>query len=121
VAGTAGAARPSRISFSSAPASIRPVTAVELWRRGQRGWPRRFPIVQLPNRPLLLSLAASRVATVTAGRTQRAARLSSALGLGVWAWGETTHGTNWVRRMLGAGALLTVAARLAGALKTSSS
>jgi len=93
------------------------VNAVELWRRGQEGWPRRFPIVQLPNRALLLSLAASRVATVTEGRSRRAAHLSSTLGLGVWAWGETTHGTNWVRRMFGAGALLAVAARLAGALR----
>ena len=97
------------------------MTVVELWRRGQVGWPRRFPVVQLPNAPLLLSLTASRVANVTEGRARRAARLSSTLGLGVWAWGETAHGTNWFRRMLGAGALLTVAARLAGELRASGS
>jgi hypothetical protein len=32
------------------------VTIAELWRRGQVGWPRRFPIAQFPNPPLLLAL-----------------------------------------------------------------
>ncbi len=33
------------------------VTIAKLWRRGQVGWPRRFPIAQFPNPPLLLALA----------------------------------------------------------------
>jgi hypothetical protein len=97
------------------------VTPVQLWRRGQLGWPRSFPIVQIPNPPLLLALAASRVATVTDGGTRRAARLSSTLGLGVWAWRETTDGVNWLRRLLGAVGLVLVAVRLAGEFETSRS
>jgi hypothetical protein len=33
------------------------VTIAELWRRDQVGWPRRFPIAQFPNPPLLLAFA----------------------------------------------------------------
>ena len=29
----------------------------DLWRRGQHGWPERFPLVQVPNAPLLVALA----------------------------------------------------------------
>jgi hypothetical protein len=33
------------------------VTIGEFWRRGQVGWPRRFPIAQFPNPPLLLAFS----------------------------------------------------------------
>ena len=29
----------------------------EGWRRGQHGWPARFPVLQLPNAPLIVALA----------------------------------------------------------------
>src|ERR1700692_3917147 len=45
------------------------VTTAELWRRGQVGWPRRFPVAQFPTPPLLLAFA---VGPCARGRGQRA-------------------------------------------------
>jgi hypothetical protein len=96
------------------------VTVIELWRRGQAGWPRRFPIAQAPNPPLLLSIVGRGVASMTAGRTSRIAAAASTLGFGVWAWREATGGVNWFRRLLGAAALTRLAIELAGARRASS-
>ena len=97
-------------------ASIGAVTVVELWRRGQVGWPRSFPVVQFPNPPLLLALAGWGVAAATGGTAHNAGRWAFMLGLVVWAWKETTGGVNWFRRLLGAGALIWLAFTLAGEL-----
>ena len=43
------------------------VTIAELWRRGQVGWPRRFPIAQFPNPPLLLAFAGWGLAATAGG------------------------------------------------------
>jgi len=43
------------------------VTIAELWRRGQVGWPRRFPIAQFPNPPLLLAFAGWGLAAAAGG------------------------------------------------------
>jgi hypothetical protein len=88
------------------------VTVRETWRRGQAGWPRAFPIVQLPNRPLLLAFAGRAVAAATDGPVRTAGRAAATVGLGVWAWEETTDGANWLRRAIGAGALAWLIARL---------
>ena len=91
----------------------RPATGiVALWRRGQAGWPRRFPIVQLPNAPLLVALAGRRLGARAGGATRRAGRGAFVLGLGVWAWREATDGANWLRRLLGVASLGWLAARL---------
>lgn len=89
---------------------------VELWRRGQAGWPRRFPLVQLPNAPLVVALGARAVARSAkpGGGVQAAARSVFAVGLGVWAWEELVHGENWLRRLLGAVGLWHVVAARTG-------
>jgi len=92
------------------------VTVVELWRRGQAGWPRSFPIVQFPNPPLLVALAGWGVAAATDGTVRDGGRWAFTLGLGVWAWEEATDGVNWFRRLLGAGGLAWVAFTLVSAL-----
>jgi hypothetical protein len=84
----------------------------DLWRRGQRGWPARFPVVQLPNPPLLLALAAWLVAALTTGTTHAYSRATFYTGLAVWAWAEAASGVNWFRRALGVGGLLYVIAKL---------
>jgi hypothetical protein len=89
-----------------------PVTTAELWRRGQVGWPRRFPIAQFPNPPLLVAIAGWAVAVVTGGAAHEAGRTVFYLGLAVWAWEEATDGINWLRRLIGAGALIWLAVRL---------
>ena len=46
--------------------------------------PRRFPIVQFPNGPLVATAVASAVASATTGRPARMARVVSCLALLVW-------------------------------------
>jgi hypothetical protein len=66
--------------------------------------PRRFPIVQFPNRSLIVAALAG-VAAGLAGRRPYApvARSVSYLGLLVWALQEVFSGANWFRRLLGLG------------------
>jgi hypothetical protein len=90
------------------------VTVAELWRRGQVGWPRSFPVAQFPNPPLLLAFAGSGLAAVTDDAAHDVGRAVFTIGLGVWAWEEAIDGVNWFRRLVGAGALVRLVAGLAG-------
>ncbi len=94
------------------------VTIAELWRRGQVGWPRRFPIAQFPNSPLLLAFAGRGLAAAAGGTARDAGRAVFTLSLAVWAWEEAVGGVNWFRRLLGAGALVAIVADLAGELRS---
>lgn len=86
------------------------------WRRGQHGWPARFPLVQLPNAPLLVALGGSLVARLTDGSAHAYARAAFYAGLSAWAWEELADGANWWRRALGAGGLAYVLVELGDAL-----
>ena len=88
----------------------------DLWRRLQVGWPSRFPIVQFPNPPLLLALGGWGLAAATSGTAHDIGRAVFIIGLGVWAWAEMVSGVNWLRRLLGAGALVWLVGALAGEL-----
>ena len=90
--------------------------AADLWRRGQRGWPARFPLVQFPNAPLALALAAWLVAALTGGSVHDHARAAFYSLLAAWAFQELAEGTNWARRLLGALGLVLVVAKVATAL-----
>jgi hypothetical protein len=92
------------------------VTVAELWRRGQVGWPRRFPIAQFPNPPLLLAFAGWGLAAVAGGTAHDVGRAVFTLGLAVWALEEAVGGANWFRRLLGVGVLVWIIAGLAGEL-----
>jgi hypothetical protein len=85
-------------------------------KRAQHGWPARFPVVQLPNAPLLLALFGWIVAFVSDGSVHDYARAIFYAGLTAWAWGELTEGTNWFRRVLGAAGLVFVVVKVAAAL-----
>ena len=87
------------------------------WRRGQRGWPARFPVAQVPNAPLRVALGGQLVAVMTDGSVHAFARAAFYAGLAAWAWQELVSGVNWVRRALGAGGLFYVVDKLAGALR----
>ena len=93
------------------------MSTAELWRRGQQGWPRRFPIAQFPNPPLLVALAGSGLAAVTGGTTHDVGRAIFTLALAVWAGEEVAFGVNWLRRLLGLAVLVWIAAGLAGELR----
>jgi hypothetical protein len=88
------------------------VTVAELWRRGQRGWPRRFPIAQFPNPPLLLAFAGWGLAAVAQGAAHDIGRAVLIVGLGVWALEEAISGVNWFRRLLGLGVVVWIVAGL---------
>jgi len=92
------------------------VTVGDLWRRGQLGWPRRFPLAQFPNPPLLLALAGLGLAAAADGNAHDVGRAVFTIAFGVWAWEEAFHGVNWFRHLLGAAALVWIVARLAGEL-----
>ncbi len=92
------------------------VKATDLWRRGQEGWPRGFPVAQFPNPPLLLAFAGWELAAVSDGTAHEIGRVAFTLGLLIWAYGETTRGVNWFRRLLGTGVLVWTLANLAGEL-----
>jgi hypothetical protein len=87
-----------------------------LWRRAQVGWPRRFPVAQFPNPPLLLAGAGWGLAAVSGGTAHDVGRAVFIVGLGVWAWEEAVDGVNWFRRVLGAAVLVWTIASLAGDL-----
>ena len=88
----------------------------ELWRRGQRGWPAGYPLVQAPNAPLLLALAGWLTAAATGGAVHADARATFYAGLAAWAWEELTDGVNLVRRALGAAGLVYVVVKVGAAL-----
>ncbi len=92
------------------------MTVAELWRRGQTGWPRSFPVIQFPNPPLLLAFAGLGLAAVTDQTAHDTGRAVFTIGFGVWAWQEAVDGVNWLRRLIGAGGLIWIVARLAGEL-----
>ncbi|MCZ4495322.1 MAG: hypothetical protein JWP53_4253 [Conexibacter sp.] len=85
---------------------------LDLWRRGQHGWPARYPLVQFPNAPLLVALAGSVAGRALHGGAHDAARVVFYAGLAAWAGLELTQGVNAVRRLAGAGVLAYVAVRL---------
>ena len=91
-------------------------TLRDSWRRGQRGWPARFPVVQVPNAPLLVALVAWLVAAVSHGSVHSYARAAFYVGLAAWAWLELADGTNWARRLLGAAGLVYVVIKIGSAL-----
>ena len=80
-------------------------------------WPRRFPVAQFPNPPLIVATIGWIVGRLTDGRVQDFASAVFYVGLGVWAWEELVRGVNWFRRLLGAAGLVYVVARIAEALK----
>jgi hypothetical protein len=84
----------------------------------QKGWPDRFPLVQVPNLPLIAALVGSLVGSVSHGTVHAHATAVYYLGLGVWAGEESLSGVNWFRRALGIGVLIYLVARLGNALET---
>jgi hypothetical protein len=63
--------------------------------------PRRFPIFQLPNPPLITAILAAAFARTTHGLRSHKATQLSRLSLLVWSAEELATGANWFRRSLG--------------------
>jgi hypothetical protein len=63
--------------------------------------PRRFPIFQFPNPPLIAALLAGALGRQARGPLSRNATLLSRLALLLWSAEEMATGVNWFRRLLG--------------------
>ncbi len=63
--------------------------------------PKRFPVFQLPNPPLIVAGLAGAAARLGSRRLSPFALLVSHLALLVWAVEEVASGANWFRRLLG--------------------
>lgn len=80
-------------------------------------WPPGFAVVQFPNPPLMVALAASVVGRLTHGTGHRLALSVFYVALSVWAYEEARHGDNWFRRLLGLGFSLYIVVSLARGLR----
>jgi hypothetical protein len=94
-----------RASQGPAAAAPGPPAPSGLWMRYRRltelGWPRRFPLVQFPNIPLIVAFLAGEVAHHAHGSAHADASAISYLAMTVWAYEELIRGVTWFRRLLG--------------------
>jgi hypothetical protein len=81
----------------------------------QLGWPRRFPVVQFPNVPLLVAIVAGRATGIVNEPAGSYSQSVSYLAMTVWAYEELVHGVNWFRRLLGLVYLIVMVMRVAHA------
>ena len=79
--------------------------------------PRRFPIFQTPNPPLIVAMLGGVLAKAANGPLSRRATLAAQLALLLWAAEEITTGANWFRRSLGGVAFAYVASGKSHALR----
>jgi hypothetical protein len=103
------------------PVAPPPPDAVPLRLRFRRltqfGWPRRFPIVQFPNAPLIIAFLAGMVSGHSRGAVHADAAAISYLAMTIWAYEELVHGVNWFRHVLGFAYIVSTAVHLAIALR----
>jgi hypothetical protein len=92
----------------------RPVTAYK--RLTGLSFPRRFPIAQFPNLPLIVAILAGEVGKFLDGSPHFYAASVSYLALTIWAYEELVHGVNWFRRLLGLAFMILLVVRVADAL-----
>jgi hypothetical protein len=87
------------------------------YRRVRRfGWPRRFPIAQFPNNPLIAAFVAGLIASRLHGSGHFDAQAVSYLAMAIWAYAELVDGVNWFRHLLGLGYIISTGVHLAIAL-----
>ena len=112
---------PTLIRAEQAPAPPRAaLEGLALWARFKRltelSWPRRFPIVQFPNAPLIVAFLAGQAAGLAHGAGHADAAAVSYLAMAIWAYEELAHGVNWFRHLLGFAYVISTAVHLALAL-----
>ncbi len=83
------------------------------------GFPRRFPVIQFPNLPLILAFLAGQTSQLVPGGGRPYLTAVSYLAMTVWAYEELVHGSNWFRRLLGATFAIIMVIRVAHALPAS--
>jgi hypothetical protein len=81
------------------------------------GFPRRFPILQFPNPPLIVAFLAGGAATLTQGTGHFYLRSVAYLATTIWAYEELVDGVSWFRRLLGLAVLIVLVVRIADAIQ----
>jgi hypothetical protein len=79
-------------------------------------FPRRFPLAQFPNNPLILAFVAGMLAARLHGSGHDYASAVSYLAMVVWAYLELAYGVNWFRHLLGLVYVISTAVHLGRAL-----
>ncbi len=105
------------------PAGVRPARMTVIgtqWaaykRLTQLGFPRRFPIVQFPNLPLIIAFVAGQAAALVHGAQHPYLQSVAYLAMTIWAYEELVHGVNWFRHLLGLTYAVILVMRVAHAL-----
>jgi hypothetical protein len=101
-------AGPHRLTHRTARSGYRWLTALS--------WPRRYPLVQFPNAPLILAFLGGQVAGRVHGTPHDDALAISFLAMTVWGYEELVHGVNRFRNLLGLVYVISTAAHLAAAI-----
>jgi hypothetical protein len=86
-------------------------------RLTQIGLPKRFPIVQFPNAPLILAFLAGAIGSHMHGAARSYATAAAYLAMTVWAYEELARGVNWFRRLLGFAYVIILIMRVAHGLQ----
>lgn len=79
-------------------------------------FPRRFPIVQFPNAPLIVAFLAGEAGHAIGGGDRPYAISISYLAMTIWAYEELVDGVNWFRRLLGLTYVVVMVARVGHAI-----
>ena len=82
------------------------------------GFPRRFPIVQFPNVPLVAAFVAGEAGRFVGGTAHSFTRSAAYLAMTIWAYEELTAGVNWFRRLLGLAYMIILLVRVAHGLQS---
>jgi hypothetical protein len=96
-------------SFSSAWRALKHLTTL--------GYPKRFPIVQFPNLPLIIGVTSGHLGRYVHGVGYGYLRAAGYLAMTIWAYEELVRGTNWFRRLLGLTYVVILFIRLAHGLR----
>jgi hypothetical protein len=83
---------------------------------GGLSFPRRFPIVQFPNLPLIVAFLAGEAAHAVGAAEHPYLRSISYLAMTIWAYEELVDGVNWFRRLLGFTYAVVMVVRVAQAI-----
>ena len=82
-----------RLTFSSVWRAFKHLTTL--------GYPRRYPLVQFPNLPLIIALICGYGSRHIRGTGHAYLLAVAYLAMTIWAYEELVRGTNWFRRLLG--------------------
>jgi hypothetical protein len=93
---------------------------LKVWKAYKRwtelSFPRRFPIAQFPNLPLIVAILAGEAGKFLDGSAHSYAASVAYLAMTIWAYEELARGVNWFRHLLGLAYMILLVVHVADAL-----